>query len=255
MLPTIASVAGPTERRYLEQLPALYQWADIAMPYNIPRPSFTVMDATAADALAEAGGAFALLSDNNAWVQLGRSGLPETVRVVCDNLTTLEERCCQLADRVRSDSSAVVAAEHLEKAIVMQLNELSIVLMEWDKPRPHKALNCTVTQVSEWLLALRWEFNRVEHGKDSPSTWPLIKLARVLASLARTLLREGRRQNPVGVAAWKQVGSDGDSSQERRISVAEWVARHGVLVIPHLLSMMYSDGVTRLVTLRETDGW
>jgi hypothetical protein len=254
LLPTIAYMAGPTERRYLEQLPALYEWAEIAMPYSVPRPSFNLMDATTADALAEAGGAAALLSDINPWIQLGRSGLPETIKIICDGFRTLEERCYRLAKSIRADLMAMALTESLEKDIAAQLNLLFTALINWNKPRPCKALNCAVAQVSEWLLALCWELKSAQQRGRPPSTWPLIKVARVLGSLAGTLLREGRRQNSLGVAAWKQVGPH-MRDQERRMSVAEIVARYGVSIIPGLLSMIHSEGVTRLVTLRETDGW
>lgn len=254
LLPTIAYVAGPTEQRYLEQVSELYTWADLTMPYVVPRPSFNLMNAVAADALAEAGGAAVLLGDSNPWVQLGRSGLPETVKSVWDSLITLEERCYQLANRIRVEASTIANVMSLEKDIATQLSLLFTALMGWDKPRPLKALNCAIAQVSEWLLALRWEQKKVQQIKKPPSTWPLIKLARVLRSLADNLLREGRRQNTSGVAAWKQLGSYA-REQERRMSVAEVVARYGMPVIPHLLSMVRSDGVTGLVTLRETDEW
>jgi bacillithiol biosynthesis cysteine-adding enzyme BshC len=254
LLSTIAYVAGPTEQRYLEQITELYKWADLTKPYVAPRPSFNLINAVAADALAEAGGVTALLGDSNPWVPLGRSGLPETVKSVWDSLTTLEERCYRLANRFRGNPSVMVSAQSLEKDIATQLNLLSTVLMNWNKPRPRKALNCAVAQVSEWLLALRWEIKSVQYRGKPPSTWPLVKLARVLGSLGRTLLQEGRRQNALGVVAWKQVGLH-KHEQERRMSIAEVVARYGVSVIPHLLSMVRSDAVTGLVTLRETDGW
>lgn len=255
MLPAIAYVGGPTEQRYLEQISELYVWADKTAPYVVPRPSFNLMDADVSDALAKVGGAAAMLSQNsNPWVQLGYNGLPETIRGLCESLKILEERCYELVKRVRSGASAVPTAGFLEREIAVQLDLLSGALIDWNKPRPRKALNCTVAQVSEWLLALRWALNEAERKCQPPATRPLIKLARVLGSLTSTLLREGRRQNPSGVAAWKQVGPT-EKEQERRMSVAEALARHGSSIVPHLLSMARRDGVTELVTFRETDGW
>lgn len=255
LLPTIAYVAGPTEQHYLAQISELYEWAHLTMPYVVPRPSFNLMNATAADALVEAGGAAALLRVSKAEIQLGRSGLPEVVRSGLDSLTALEQHCYRLAKSIRSDSTAAMfMAESLEKDVATQLNLLSGVVINWNKPRPCKALNCAFFQVSEWLLALRWELKKAQQRNQTPSTWPLIKLARVLGGLSRTLLREGRRQNPLGIATWKQMGSR-KRDQERRMSIAELVARYGVSIITHLLSMVRSDGVTNLVTFRETDGW
>jgi bacillithiol biosynthesis cysteine-adding enzyme BshC len=250
VLPTIAYVAGPTEQQYFTQLPEVYTWAGLPMPKIVARPSFTVIDGNTSDLLAQAGGAAMLLSSDDASARLGQASLPESVRLVCDNLIALQQRSFDLR-------TAAIAGECLgdltiafQKDIEQWLSETTSILQAWGAKRPLETITRLATELPPLVATICSDLQRSGSRGAPPPTRNLVSLAQEFARFERALIREGRRQNAAGIAAFSYV-NPGGKPQERCLSIAELIATYGFSIVERLLPMACPDSnQRRLVTIR-----
>jgi bacillithiol biosynthesis cysteine-adding enzyme BshC len=251
VLPTIAYVAGPTEQQYFTQLGEVYTWASIPMPHIVARPSFVVMDNNTAHRLSEAGGAVSLLNSSDAHSRIGLAGLPVAVRSTCDELSVLQQRCLRLQTLARANQPIGDKAIALKQDIELWLAATAPVIQSWGAIRPWKALACSQTELPSLAAKVSLDLQRSGSPGYPPSTRSIANLARKLASLKRTILREGRRHNTFGVSALSAIAFNG-VLQERHLCVAELIATHGLSIVSHLLPISESDfGYTRVITVHQ----
>ncbi|MEC4813383.1 MAG: bacillithiol biosynthesis cysteine-adding enzyme BshC [Scytonema sp. PMC 1069.18] len=251
VLPTIAYVAGPTEQQYFTQLTEVYAWASIPMPQIVARPSFTVMDNNTAYRLSEAGGAVSLLNSSDAHSRIGRAGLPVAVRCACDELSVLQQRCFKLQTLARANQPIGDGAIALKQDIELWLAATAPIIQSWGAIRPWKALTYSQTELLSLAASVSLDLQRSGRRGYPPSTRNTANLSRKLASLKRTILREGRRHNPLGVAALSAIAFNG-ILQERHLCIAELIATHGVSIVSHLLPISEPDfNHTRVITVHQ----
>ncbi|MGF1524242.1 MAG: bacillithiol biosynthesis cysteine-adding enzyme BshC [Leptolyngbyaceae cyanobacterium] len=250
VLPTIAYVAGPTERQYFKQLSQVYTWASLPMPEIVARPSFTLVDTAIAHRLETAGGAVALLRSDEPSTHIGRAGLPIAVRRVCDELQELRCHCLQLRELGQANQPASQAAHRLRQDLERWLYIAERAIAPWGADRPLKAFAHLQAALPRMMAATCSDLQQSGNPGHPPSTRNLTALTRQLARFERTLIREGRQENAAGVTAFTAISPNG-APQERHLNVAELIAIHGTSAISHLLPMALPDsGQTRVVTIQ-----
>lgn len=214
VLPVIASVAGPTESRYLAQMQPLYAWADVPPSHVVTRPSVVPIASADARVLARFGGPSALRRDANASVTIGRLALPARARRWLRRLDALAERVAQARAEARSGrrpdltelrdglaalmTDATASLEDLRSAESWPAHRQALVALL--DPRPL----------------------RLASAGPRPSR-DLTRVLRRLGQIRASLLRDGRRRVPEAIAAWRRVAGP----VERRMTTVEWVARFG----------------------------
>ncbi len=251
VLPTIAYVAGPTEKKYFTQLNEVYAWASIPMPQIVARPSFTVIDGDTANLLNQAGGAVKLLCSNDAIYLIGRAGLPVEIRLTCNELNALQQRCFTLLKLAKANQPVGDAAKTLQQDIEQWLAATAPLLESWGANRPLKAFTRSQTELSALTATVSLDLQRSGSRGNPPPTRNIANLGQKLASLERTILREGRQQNKPGVIAFTFISPNG-APQERHLCIAELIATHGISIISHLLPISSPDfGHTRVITIRQ----
>ena len=251
VLPTIAYVAGPTEQKYFTQLNEVYTWASIPMPQIVARPSFTVIDGDTANQLNQAGGAITLLSSDNAGSLIGRAGLPGDIRLICYQLNALQQKCLTLLKLAKANQPVGNAAKNLQQDIEQWLTITASLFKSWQANRPLKAFNRLQTELPPLTATVSLDLKRSGTPGNPPPTGNIAKLNQTLASLERTIIREGRRQNIPGVVAFNSI-SPNNTPQERNLSIAELIATHGISIISHLLPISSPDiGKTRVITTHQ----
>lgn len=248
VLPTIAYVAGPTEQKYFTQLPQVYDWASIPMPAIVARPSFTVIDNETANILNQAGGAVSLLTSSDASSQIGRAGLPVDIRVACDDLKALQQRSFALLELAKANQPVGNATFTLQQDIEKWLVASAPILESWGTKRICKAFNHSQTELSSLNATVAQDLQRSGSPGNPPPTRNISKLAQKLGSLQNTILREGRRQNTPGIVALANI-SPNNGLQERHLSIAELIAKHGVSIISHLLRISETDTQKKLIAI------
>ncbi len=240
VLPTIAYVAGPTEQQYFAQLKEVYTWAKIPMPQIIARPSFTVLDSTISKQLVDAGGTALLLSSDDPSNRLGRAGLPEEVRIAFDELETLQQQCFALRTSAMVGQVVGPEAIALKHSIEQWLSTTEPILKSWGAKRPLEALTRAKVEFPPLMATVCSDLQRSGNRSSPPPTRNVVTLTQALARLESTLIREGRRQNASGIAAFAYISPKG-KPQERSLSVAELIATHGFDIVSHLLPISCPD--------------
>ncbi|MEX1366331.1 MAG: bacillithiol biosynthesis BshC [Nannocystaceae bacterium] len=222
VLPTLAYVGGPTERRYLDQTTELHAWAGVPGPRVIDRTRLHFASFGDAKALAFAGGIDALRSDAAPLTTLARRALSPATRVW---LRRLE----QLIVRLRAPTLSAAALRDRLAGIMQPdpaaLRDLPRLARHW--PR-------------------RWEqvqgrADDVLHGPGQPG--PRHAVARLrgeLLRLHRSILRDARRTIPEAIDAWHRVGSE-PAPPERRTTVVELLARSGPTLPGTILSALEAE--------------
>ncbi len=207
LLPTIAYVAGPTERRYLAQLDELYAWAQLPSPTVVARPSLHLVSTHDAEALRSAGGVDRLRASARPLELIGRAGLGDTGLAWLDAVETLLRR-------LPAPGAKLPAPMDLREAILAFDRHATSIELEGRGLRIQRT----------WGYARERLHQRLEQLERSPSTHHVTRLRHALGRLRRSLLRDGRRARPTAIAAWRRVGS-APCAPERRMTVAEWLVR------------------------------
>ncbi|MEM9453751.1 MAG: bacillithiol biosynthesis BshC [Myxococcota bacterium] len=228
LLPTIAYVAGPTEQRYLAQLDELYRWAELPSPRIVRRPSLHLHTARDIEPLVEAGGLARLQQSERPHALIGRDGLGPAASRWLEELDALIERLDAVRrrpsgtfhPRLRTTELAERRAR-LDELARRALPTLGRVQRHWS----------TIYQD----LRLRFELTRL-----CPTAHAITRLRHELVRLRRSLLRDGRRARPRALAAWRRVGSE-PAAAERRMTVAEWIARGGLDLVPIVLRRLEAE--------------
>lgn len=205
VLPAIATVAGPTECRYLAQMQALYGWADVVPSHVVQRRSLFPLPAADVRELEWCGGLYALRAHPHPLAEIGRAGL-----------------CPQTRDWL-------VRCEALSTQVFAQRGRL------------RAGLGVDVAELRDAWAELEIQGGAAMAGLRSAGAWPshaaalaeifgaplsarrLTRAARRLFQVRRSLLRDGRRSNPQRLAAWRRVARNA----ERRMSTLELCARWG----------------------------
>ncbi|MFL9454690.1 bacillithiol biosynthesis cysteine-adding enzyme BshC [Tolypothrix bouteillei VB521301_2] len=252
VLPTIACVAGPTEQQYFAQLREVYTWANIPMPQIVTRPSFTVLDSTISKQLVDAGGTNLLLSSDDPSNRLGRVGLPEELRIAFDKLETLQQQCFALRTAAVVGQSIAQEAIALKHSIEQWLSTTEPILKSWGAKRPLEAFTRAKVELPPLIATVCSDLQRSGSRSNPPPTRNVVALAQTLSRLESTLIREGRRQNASGLAAFACISPKG-KPQERHLSVAELIATHGFAIVSHLLPISCPDLIeTRVITVHHS---
>lgn len=205
VLPTLATLAGPTERRYLAQMQELYGWADVVPSHVVQRPALFPVAAADARMLEPCGGVDALRLHPHPMAEIGIAGLGSQTR---DWLA----RCQALSVQVFAERECLRAGL---SADVVALREV------WRELEAGAGVAMGgLRSAGSWPLhaaSLDELFSVPVSGRC------LTRAARRLFQVRRSLLRDGRRSHPERLAAWKRVQRDA----ERRMSSLELCARWG----------------------------
>lgn len=231
VLPTIAYVGGPTERRYLEQTAELYAWAGIPRPRTIARASLLTVDGHDLRALTTAGGLDALRADPRPLERIGRAGLPAgAVRW----LESIEALVDALADGSRLDPATLrTGIEAVTDPDPSAVRTLPRARTMWPRYR---------AELRERSAAVLDEPSRARSRRS------VALLRRALLRLRRSLLRDGRRLRPKAIEAWRRVSSD-PAPPERRTTVAELFVRAGPSLSSTLLAALEHEPSAELTVI------
>ncbi|MCR9161547.1 MAG: bacillithiol biosynthesis BshC [Nannocystaceae bacterium] len=211
VLPVIATVAGPTEARYLQQMQPLYAWAGSVPSVVVRRPSLVPQLAKDLVTLAPFGGVESLARGGHALRRIGELALPAAAQ-------RWLRRCAEL-DRRLLDAGDGGGWEPL-RADAEHALEGTRTLRAW--PRHRDAIDALVREATPRSCRAA---------------------ARRLFALARSLRRDGRRSAPLAVAAWNRLRG----AAERRMSVAELCARFGPDVVPAISAVLANIGTRDVV--------
>ncbi len=205
VLPAVATVAGPTERRYLAQMRGLYAWAEVMPSHVVQRPSLFPIAAADIRTLEACGGVDALHAHPHPEAAIGLSGLGTSARTWLAGCEALSAEVFTQRERVRAGL----------RANLVQLRAA------WDELRrgggPAMEGHRTGLAWPSHASALDQIF------RPSISARDLTRAARRLFQLRRSLLRDGRRFDPERLRAWRRV----QRNAERRMSTLELCARWG----------------------------
>jgi len=201
ILPTIAYVAGPTERRYLAQTDELYAWAEVPQARVVLRGSMRPFTTADVDALAPAGGMDALDTSEGPDAAIGRAGL--------------DPHAADLHDRI-----VAVAAGLVEKHDVTD---------SWNAIARDFARAPIDGVASEWSRSSLLIDAAMHQGPVPPRV--IARAHRALDKLAALLRRGGRRRASTATAAWLRV-ADTPVPTERRMTTAEALVRFSD-ALPH----------------------
>ena len=221
LLPTLAYVAGPTERRYLAQLDELYHWARLPVLVTVPRPTLRLASSGDIESLREVGGLDGL----------DRAARPLEV-IGCAGLSPAERRWLDAIE-------TFIAALPGPDGVVPQRSTATL-------RRLGAELDARAPSCGPGRTAMTWPRRRtrlsarIEAAAADPSPHLRGRLRGELLRLRRSLLRDGRRAHADAVSAWRRVGSD-PAPAERRMTVAEWVARMGTASTPTILAALAKD--------------
>jgi N-acetyl-alpha-D-glucosaminyl L-malate synthase BshA len=201
ILPTIAYVAGPTERRYLAQTDELYAWAEVPQPRVVLRGAMRPFTTADVDALVPAGGMDALDRGAGADAAIGRAGL--------------EPHALDLHDRI------------LE--VAAGLEQMRDVTASWRTIVDDFTRAPIDGVASEWPRSCALVDAAMHEGPLSPRV--IARAHRALDKLAALLRRGGRRRASTATAAWQRV-ADAPVPAERRMTTAEALVRFSD-ALPH----------------------
>lgn len=214
VLPVIASVAGPTESRYLAQMQALYAWADVPPSHVVTRPSVVPIASADARVLARFGGPSALRRDCNAYATIGRHALPARTRRWLRRLDDFADRVAQARLEARGGRrpDLVELREGLDALTTDAAASLDDLRTAGSWPAHRQAL----------VALLDPRPLRLASAGPRPSR-DLTRVLRRLSQIRTSLLRDGRRRASEAIAAWRRVAGP----VERRMTTVEWIARFG----------------------------
>ncbi len=211
VLPAIATVAGPTEARYLAQMQPLYAWADVVPSVIVRRPLLKPQLAEDLRTLAPLGGPEALRHDGDALRRIARFSLPEAARSWLYRCEALDHQLLDAHDdggwtQLCADASTALAGTRTLRA--------------WGRQR-----------------------DAIEEDLREATPRARRRAARRLYRLARSLRRDGRRGSPELVSAWSRLRG----AAERRMTVAELLARFGPEVVPAISTAFARLGTREVV--------
>jgi bacillithiol biosynthesis cysteine-adding enzyme BshC len=220
VLPTIAIVAGPTEQRYLDQTQELYEWANLPRPQIISRSRFLPIESRDAKALRSAGGVAALRHSSHPFADIGYAALPPETARWFGQIDSL------IADLSEADSSnefvGFAAVIEPAREALEGLPRLRHTWPHWRRVLLHR---------SESVLKV---------ARTGIRTRARGRLRGELLRLRRSVLRDGRRLAGPALDAWARVGPF-PAPPERRMTVAELLARGGSNLSHHLLAALESE--------------
>lgn len=205
LLPAVATLAGPTERRYLAQMRGLYDWAEQVPSHVVLRPSLHPISDTDVRTLEACGGLGALHAHPKPAAAIGLAGLPPKARawlVRCDALSAQ-----MFAERARLRAGLDANEDGLRQAWTMLNSEGEAALSGLRSSRSWSAHAAALAEAFAGPVSAR----------------TLTRASRRLFQVRRSLLRDGRRLHPEWVQAWRRVRPDA----ERRMSTLELCARWG----------------------------
>ncbi|BAY81728.1 hypothetical protein NIES267_12050 [Calothrix parasitica NIES-267] len=246
VLPTIAYIAGPTEQKYFKQLPEVYQWASIPIPEVVARPSFTVIDSGTANILNQAGGTVNLLNSTDASSQIGIAGLPKDIRLAYEELNRLQQQSFELLQIAKENKPLGNKPLKLQQDIENWLTTTAPIIQPWGTIRISKVFNHAQIELYSLMVTVTQDLERSGTPGNPPSLRNSSKLAKKLGNLQNSILREGRRQNTSGIVALANINPN-NSPQERNLSIAELIIKHGKSIIPHLLQISEIDSQRKLI--------
>ncbi|MEM6294539.1 MAG: bacillithiol biosynthesis BshC [Myxococcota bacterium] len=210
LLPCVATIAGPTEARYLAQTPELYRWADVTPSAVVVRPQVRWVVPEDVSRLGGAAAVQALRATPNPMRTLAERRLRPAMRGWLASLeqvvTALSEALA--ASRNRTAPQAVAAStlvQDLERTAAAAGIGTLRTATYWDAMAPARS---------------RWCEEAV-----AGSTRASGRLIRHLRRVGAGVLRDARRHAP-SVAAFARLGHDAPA--ERRMTTAElWVRTSG----------------------------
>lgn len=205
VLPTVATLAGPTERRYLAQMQALYGWADVVPSHVVQRPALFPIAADDVRMLEPCGGVDALRFHPQPMTRIGIAGLGLQTR-------TWLAACEAFSAQVFAERG------HLRAGLAADVAGLRQAWAELEVGAGG-AMN-GLRSAGAWIShadALNEKLSTSVSARD------LTRVARRLFQVRRSLLRDGRRSNPERLGAWRRV----QRNAERRMSTVELCARWG----------------------------
>ena len=246
VLPTIAYIAGPTEQKYFNQLPEIYKWATIPMPEVVARASFTVIDSGTANILNKAGGTINLLNNSDASTQIGIAGLPKNIRLAYEQLNQLQQQSFELYEIAKENQPLGNKPLKLQQDIENWLTTTAPIIQPWGTNRISKVFDRAKTELYSLIGTVTQDLQRSGTPGNPPPLRNSSKLAQKLGNLQNNILREGRRQNTPGIVALANINPN-NSPQERNLSIAELIAKHGKSIIPHLLRISEIDSQMKLI--------
>ncbi len=205
VLPAIATVAGPTESRYLAQMQALYRWADVTPSHVVQRRSLVPLAAADVRELESCGGQAALRTHAHPLAEIGRAGL-------CSQTRDWLARCEAMSAQV------FAAREHLRAGLDVDWDLLSKTWGELETDGVAAMMGLRSAGAWPSHAAALGELLTAPHSSRA-----LTRAARRLFQIRRSLLRDGRRSNPRRLAAWRRTAR----TAERRMSTLELCARWG----------------------------
>ena len=250
VLPTIAYIAGPTEQKYFNQLPEVYQWASIPIPEVVARPSFTVIDSGTANILNQAGGTVNLLNSSDASSQIGIAGLPKDIRIAYEQLNRLQQQSFELLQIAKENQPLGNKPLKLQQDIENWLITTAPIIQPWGTIRISKVFNHAQIELYSLMVTVTQDLERSGTPGNPPPLRNISKLAQKLGNLQNNILREGRRQNTPGIVALANINPN-NSPQERNLSVAELIIKHGKSIIPNLLRISEIDSERKLIVSGE----
>ena len=246
VLPTIAYIAGPTEQKYFNQLPEVYKWASIPIPEVVARPSFTVIDTGTANILNQAGGTVNLLNSSDASSQIGIAGLPKEIRLAYEELNRLQQQSFELLQIAKENKPLGNKPLILQQVYENWYITTAPIIQPWGTFRISKVFNHAQIELYSLMVTVTQDLERSGTPGNPPPLRNISKLAQKLGNLLRNILREGRRQNTPGIVALANINPN-NSPQERNLSIAELIIKHGKSIIPHLLRISEIDSQRKLI--------
>ncbi len=226
LLPVVATVAGPTECRYLAQMQGLYEWAELVPSHVVQRRALHPISATDVRTLEACGGLDTLRVHPQPATSIGVAGLPSQTRAWLARCDALSSR--MFAGRARLRAGLAVDIDGLRETCSELSRDGDAALMGLRSAHAWPAHAAALAEVFAGPVSAR----------------ALTRGTRRLFQVRRSLLRDGRRLHPDRMNAWRRVQRDA----ERRMSTLELCARWG----PHtvrILSAAFASLDTRAVEL------
>ncbi len=230
LLPCVATIAGPTEGRYLAQTPELYAWAGVTPSAVIVRPQVR-------------------------WVQpedvarLGGAAVVESLRAAPNPMRALAQRRMRPAMRswlasLQNAVAAIGAALHAARNGASHDAVPAGSLVE-ELERTAAAAGVGTTRTVTYWDAMAPARSRWSADAEAGSTRGHGRLIRHLRRVHAGLLRDARRHAP-SVAAFERVGHPVPA--ERRMTTAElWMRTSGAAA--EALLAAFATGLPAAVTL------
>lgn len=214
LLPAVATLAGPTEARYLQQAQVLYPWAQVVPSRVVERARVQPRASEDLERLAACGGLATLEAHAQPLAALGAAGLPAVAQGWLRDVESLH--AAVLAARQSALQGTPVATDALRS----RLEGLRVTA-----PRALSGLRgATTWQTHAPALDALLSTDPAPTARgEKIATRFLTRAARRLHQMRAALLRDGRRRADSSVAAWSRVRG----APERRLTVVELVARHG----------------------------